>query len=386
MKKNIFYYGMLLAAAFAFTFTSCTKDDDDDAKGSNSDVPADSQAGVAPEVIQNTVVLPNISAPSLEGNNAVVRISFTGVKSTQGSDAGKYMHLYGTGSPNQNVWLTIDGKPKSVLVINSEDVQQQTKGMADVVFLIDDSGSMDEEADSVAKQVVFWSSLLAQTLDCRFGVVGYGDGYYGIDGAMNLNVIDSLDYYLNDRPGRWSEKVYGTSRTMGFWGKDSLRFHDMTQTRGDYYNSSYNECGALALHFADEQFSVETLNANDTLYNWNPAKGTVHSVYSGYDSLQYKAPDGYRYLENLNRPFYNSECPFLMSEYTGGVTIFADPYFKGVTLTGLEVTGAMSNSYVLRFNVTDDLRTGTHVLEITIKDAFGNMAKKRFENVTFELQ
>jgi alpha-acetolactate decarboxylase len=68
------------------------------------------------------------------------------------------------------------------------------------------------------------------------------------------------------------------------------------------------------------------------------------------------------------------------------VTIFADPYFRGVTLTGLEVTGAMSNSYVLRFNVTDDLRTGTHVLEITIKDAFGNMAKKRFENVTFELQ
>jgi hypothetical protein len=75
-----------------------------------------------------------------------------------------------------------------------------------------------------------------------------------------------------------------------------------------------------------------------------------------------------------------------MSEYTGGVTFIANSRFDNVSLTGLEVTGAMSNSYVLRFNVTDDLRTGTHVLEITIKDAFGNMAKKRFENVTFELQ
>ena len=193
----------MLLAAVSFGLTSCTSDDDNESTTVViSDVPSDDVAGDAPEVTTSTVVLPNISEPMLEGNGAVIRISMTGVKATKGFDQGTYLHLYGTGEANQNVWLTIDGKPKSVKVINSEDVQNTTKGMADVVFLIDDSGSMGEEADTIAKQVVEWSQVLARTLDCRFGVVGYGDGdfhyahgEYGIDGGMDLNVIDSLDYF-----------------------------------------------------------------------------------------------------------------------------------------------------------------------------------------------
>jgi hypothetical protein len=407
MKKHFFYMSMLLAAALTFGMTSCSSNDDDD-EGPSTDIPADAQAGTAPEVPRKTVNIPNISEPMLEsGNSAVIRINLTGIKATEGNIKGEWMMLYGTGEPNQNVWLTIDGKPKSVKVINSDNSQQQI-GKADIVFLIDNSGSMDQEADSIAKQVVVWSQVLDRTLDCRFGVVGYGNNYNGIDGGMNLNVIDSLYYFLNER----SNYNTGTARTMGFWGKDSANFVTLTSDSQSYFNGSYRECGALALHFADEQFgfrdganriylnftdepnqpngdkrwSVETLNPNDTLYNWNAAKGTVHSVYSGSDSLYYKAPDGSHYIANQRMPFYGDECPWLMSEYTGGVTFLADSYFRNVTLNGLEVTDAMSNSYVLRFNITDDLRTGLHTIILTIKDAEGNMAKKVFENVSFSFQ
>ncbi len=413
MKKHFFYMSMLLAAALTFGMTSCSSNDDDD-EGPSSDIPADAQAGTAPEVPRKTVNIPNISEPMLEsGNSAVIRINLTGIKATEGNIKGEWMMLYGTGEPNQNVWLTIDGKPKSVKVINSDNSQQQI-GMADIVFLVDDSGSMGQEADSIAKQVVAWSRVLDRTLDCRFGVVGYGDGYNGIDGGMNLNVIDSLYYFLNERVNYYGNKVNGTYRTMGFWGTDSARLKGLIDAQEYYkYNGTgSDECGAYALHFADEQFSfrdganriylnftdepnmpygdtkwsVETLNPNDTLYNWNAAKGTVHSVYSGSDSLSYQGPDGYHFTSNQRYPFYNHECPWLMSEYTGGVTFLADSYFRNVTLNGLEVTGAMSNSYVLRFNITDDLRTGLHTIILTIKDAQGNMAKKVFENVSFSFQ
>ena len=414
MKKHFFYMSLLFAAALSFGLTSCSSNNDDDDSAPTSDIPADANAGTAPEVPHKTVNIPNISEPMLEsGNSAVIRINLTGVKATQGNNAGEWMLLYGTGEANQNVWLTIDGKPKSVKVINSDNSQQRI-GMADIVFLVDDSGSMDQEADSIAKQVVAWSQLLARTLDCRFGVVGYGDGSNGIDGAMNLNVIDSLYYYLNERERYSGRKVYGTYRTMGYWGADSARLKRLIDAQEDYKyrGTGSDECGAYALHFADEQFSfrdganriylnftdepnmpygdtkwsVETLNPNDTLYNWNPAKGTVHTVYSESDNLSYEAPNGYYYTRNQSRPFYNTECPWLMSEYTGGVTFFADSRFRNVTLNNLEVTDAMSNSYVLRFNITDDLRTGLHTIILTIKDAQGNMAQKVFENVSFQLQ
>jgi hypothetical protein len=74
-----------------------------------------------------------------------------------------------------------------------------------------------------------------------------------------------------------------------------------------------------------------------------------------------------------------------MSEYTGGSTIFANYNFKDVTLNGLEVTAAILSTYIIRFNITDDLRTGTHNIKIIVKDKNGSQATKEFDKVSFAL-
>jgi len=386
--KKLFFYGLMLLTA-SFTFVACSNDDDDDDKGSLGI--SDSQAKEAPEVSENTISIPNFSAPYIEegSNGTVGNISFTGIKGVN----GQYLDLVGTdGGANQNIWLSIDGQPKAIKIVNAGK-NTNKKPAADVVFLIDDSGSMYEEADSVANQVVAWSKVLAQVVDARFGVVGYGDGYYGIDGAMDLNVIDSLDYFLS---GRNRSGVY---RTMGFVGSRGEYLESLIGRSGNYSypGTGSDECGALALHYADEQFSfreganriylnftdepnfayddhrwsVETVNASNTAeYNWSADKGTIHTIFS-------EDPNYYNWRE------YYREQPWLMSDYTGGTTIYAPWNFEGVTLNGIEVTGAITNTYIMRFNITPDLKTGVHTLVITVLDKNGQAVKQ--SSMTFTL-
>ncbi len=384
----------------ALSFAACSSDDDeDDSPVSITGIPDDSQAGEAPVVTTNTVAIPNISAPYIEQgtNGAVGNINFTGIKGLDGD----FLNLAGTGAEGQNIWMTIDGKPKSITIVNGADVTRAAaKGLADIVFLIDDSGSMDQEADSVAKQIVNWSKVLAKTVDCRFGCIGYGATSDAIDGAMDLNIIDSLDYFLNERSNNWYGKVTGTYRTVGFWGPNADRLQDSV---ANYDHYGYSECGGVALHFADEQFSfrdganriylnftdepnqpdgktewsVESVNPQNMQdYNWNPSKGTIHNIISE-DTTYFFAWDSER--------LYYSEKPWLMSEYTGGITLFTNESFNEFKLDDIEVTAAIVSSYILRFNITDDLKTGNHDIIITVKDNKGNQATKEFKNVTFNL-
>ena len=401
----------LVAAAMCVCFASCKDDDevpvvvipDVDVTGEYG-IASDSEAGTAPVVTVNNVEIPNISAPYIEEgtNGAVGNISFTGIK---GMD-GNFLSLYGTGNDSQNIWMTIDGKAKALTIVNAEDVTKAAakKGKADIVFLVDNSGSMSEEANALAAQVLAWSKTISEVVDCQFGCVGYGDNDYGVDGGMDLADITVLDAFLNDR-GK-----YGTGRTYGFYGDNAEKLENLALSSSNgYYNSYYNECGALALHFADEQFtwrsganriyinftdepnqpatykqwSVETLNTESELYNWNASKGTVHSVYSGTDAARYEEGGSY-YNYNISNPYGWYEKPWAMSEYTGGITLQTDPYFTEFKLDDIEVTGAITGSYVLRFNVTKDLLTGTHTIVITIKDKnTGSEATKTFTDISF---
>lgn len=405
MKKLLFSFVML--GAFAF-MTSCSSSSDGGSTPPPSDygVPADAQAGQAPTVTTNNVTIPNISAPSIESNGAVGNISMTGIKGIDGN----FLSLAGTGDASQNIWMSIDGVAKSIAIVNGNDVAQaprraQKKGLADIVFLIDNSGSMGEEADKLAQQVLDWSQKLAAVVDCKFGCVGYGDNSYGVDGGMDLADISELVNFLNNRSGY----TYGTYRTYGFYGPKATELETKAlSSTGGYYNGSYNECGVVALYFANDlfswrdganriyinftdepnqpnnlkQWSVETLNsANTEIYNWNAAKGTVHSVYSGTDVSSYEA-GGYYYPASQDQ-LYWYECPWLMSDYTGGLTLKTDPYFTNFKLDDIEVTGAILSTYILRFNITDDLRSGLHNIILTVKDKNGSMAKKEFKNVSF---
>ena len=384
MKKCI--WGLCLL--FLGSLTACNNDDEVIKVDHETGIQTENVAMPAPELSESELntTIPNFSSYVEESSNGkVARISLTGIK----TPSNEWMKLYGTSNPNQNIWVEIDGKPKGIEVVNSDELEGNrsraySKAKADVVFLIDDSGSMSEEADAVATQVLSWSSILSQAMDVNFGCVGYGDGY-GIDGALDITDINSFHAYMNNGHT-------GTYRTQLFGGDNA---EALRTASSDYQNGSYNECGALALRFADENFafrqSANRIYVNMTdepnqpngdekwsveyvkdQTNWNVGKGTIHTVFSDpyYDSLGW---------EDL---WY--EKPWLMSEYTGGSVIYASSDFSDITLEDLEVTGAITNSYIIRLNITTDLLSGTHEVKITILSEDGTVkANKVFYDVTF---
>lgn len=369
---------------FASTaLTSCSSDDDqEEVTVLVAGIPDDGDATPNPNIDNNTTNIPNIVCNTeYENGVPVIRIDMTGVQESLGNE---WLRLYGTGSDKQNVWVEVDGKPKGISVRNTaDDNDGNAKVMADLVFLVDNSGSMSEEADAIARDITTWSEMLSESgLDMRFGVVGY-DG--AITGALNITTADNLAEYLN--------YSYGTNRTYHFGGPDAQALSTAVEPyRTGGYSS--NECGAAALRFADEQFTFRSganriyVNFTDepnqpagsngfsveyvsTQENWNTAKGTIHTVYS----------DTYK---DFTETLYYYEYPWRMSEYTGGTIIYCDPYFNNVTLTDLPVTGAMQNSYIIRFtNIANLMDGNTHDVKVTILTQDGKtMAEKTF-SVTF---
>ena len=354
-------------------------------------IPSDTQAEKNPTIDQPNTNIPNFITELEEGSDGkVMRMSLTGIQTPDNN----WMKLYGTGDARQNVWIEIDGKPKGFTVINSEEVASRSsvvsKAKADIVFLVDNSGSMGEEANAIARDIIEWSGKLSQTMDVRFGCVGIDHRY--VNGALNITTVDKLHDYLN--------RSTGTSRTQGFGGPDAAEL----DKKADSYNTAYGECGGIMLHFADQNFdfreganriyvhftdepnqanniptwSVESVNANSEYYIWGTDKGTIHTIFS----------DLGRYPETWSgwTPLLK-EKPWLFSDYTGGTKIIDAPSsFEGVSLDSLPVTGAILNSYILRINVTPDLLTGTHTVKITILSEDGSVkAEKIFTNVTFTI-
>lgn len=356
---------------------------------------SDSKAGATPNVKEenSNLVLPQPQFYMEEGsNNDVLCMSLTGI---QTPDTEEWMKLYGTGSTEQNIWAEIDGKPKAITVTNSGELARvasranfaATKAKADVVFLVDNSGSMSQEANQIANEIVSWSQTLSQVMDVQFGCVGQPD-YGSINGAIDITSVENLHAYLN-RSG-----VSGTSRTRGFEDPE-------LQTAAQSYGDPNAECGGIMLHFADEHFtfreganriyvhftdepnqasnnsawSVESVNIESEHYNWGATQGTIHTIFSNLNNYQ---PDTYNWT-----PLYR-EDPRLFSIYTGGTSKTVDASFAGETLEGLEVTGAITNSYVIRFNVTEYMLTGKHTVTIVIQSKDGKyQARITYKDVEF---
>lgn len=391
MKKNFLSKGIgaLALSLSAFTYASCLSDGDDTIileSGNSLGIPSDANAGENPVVEEPTTTLPNAQCTVIsEDGYAVMHVDMTGVWD---ADNGDWLTLYGTGMKGQNIWLSVDGEPKGIDVYNNSQDQGRTI-MADLVFLVDNSGSMSEEADAIAAGMKDWSAKLAASgLDIRFGSVGYGDSRHAIDGALNLTTTETLQEYLN--------RSSGTSRTYGYGGEDALNLQSIAEG-GQYENGSYNECGMVALHYANDNFkfrnganriyvnftdepnqpyriskwSVEYLNPNVNPNNWNPANGTIHTVYS-------ETPTAYSWSTLI------SEKPWLMSEYTGGSIIYTDRYFTNVTLDDLPVTGAMQNSYIIRFTNIEKYMDGQpHTVKITVVSADGKVQAEKVFSVIF---
>lgn len=397
MKKYNFIskgLGMLALSLSALSLASCLSDGDEtivlesDNRENVLGIPDDSKAGEAPSVSSPTTTLPNAQCTvKTESGYAVMNVDMTGVWDEA---AGDWMKLYGTAykGKGQNIWLSVDGEQKGIDVYNNSENEGRSI-LVDLVFLVDNSGSMSEEAETIARDIQSWAEKLSKSgLDIRFGCVGYGDSDHAIDGALNITTADKLKTYLETGGS-------GTRRTHYYGGTDASTLKSKAEG-GLYENGSYNECGMVALHFANDNFafrkganriyvnftdepnqpagnnkwSVEYLNPSKTPLLWNPANGTVHTVYSGYKNDTYNA---------------YSEKPWLMSEYTGGTVIYTNSSFTGVTLESLPVTGAMQNSYIIRFTNIEKYMDGKpHVVKITVVSADGKVRAEKSFTVVFD--
>lgn len=390
--RNAMRTALFLFAAMTLSLNySCDNDDDD--TPSDVDIPSDEMQALnpAPTITNPTAKIPNPSYEVVQqGGQPIVQLTLTGI---QIPGTANYLPLQGTAAGNaQNIWVTVNGVGKGIAVESnagdgSKAPRRASKAMAaDLVFLVDNSGSMGEEADTVASQIVSWAQYLStQGIDLRFGCVGYE--YGDISGAINITTVEDLDSYLNDRASIYSYwgVADGLERTMGFAGTDSAQLATAAKNRDSNKGTVYlagEESGVLALRFADENFtfraganriyvdftdepnqpgnkpawSVEYLSP-DSAY-WDASKGTVHTVFS--EDTTY-----YRYYWY---PLYD-ERPWVMSEYTGGTIIFTDADFENVTLKALPVTGALTNYSIISFRATG--LTGEVEVTITVKDSSG---------------
>lgn len=371
---------------FMTVLTSCNNDDEPSSAFDATGIPDNNEAGPSPYVnpTESNANIPNVgfSVENINGNE-IVSMNMTGIYDKQ---TGNWLDLQGTLQSGQNIWMEIDGVPRSIKVErNAEQARTSSKPLVDLVFLVDNSGSMSEEADSLAAEIANWSAELENIFDLNLGCVGYAES--DLSGGLDLGPPSALYDFLN--------RDTGTYRTEGYAGSNAETLSNIVAT-GDYYTGG--ECGAAALHFADKNFTFRS-GANRLYVNftdepnqpngregysvesvasanlWNVSQGTIHTVFSSESYANMPDEDW--------TPLYD-EKPWLMSDYTGGETVFAPSDFSGVSLNTLLVTDALRNSYQVKFHFTDDLKSGSHVVKITILTPDNSVkAVREFTNVEF---
>lgn len=356
---SLFFSGLLTMGAL----TSCLSDGDEAIvleDGNNTDIPSDKLADYNPTFYGgNTATMPNIQYNiTNEDGMRVFRIDMTGI---QDKKTYEWLRLYGTGERNQNTWIQVDDDPKGIKIYNTiDDYKDHTVGI-DMVFLVDNSGSMADEANVIARDLMEWSQQLENRgLEINFACVGY-------DGAIN----GAIDFTTSSNLQNWLNEGNGTSRTRGF----ASNIGNYSDLNLEFYRTGggdSNECGMAALRFAHDHFrftrgnnriyvnftdepnqpsyKTEDFSVAWLLNNWTSDMGTIHTVFSdGYESSQ--------------------EYNYLMSEYTGGTVINTNSSFTGISLNSLPVTDAMENSYIIRFtNIEKYMDNNTHNVKITVMD------------------
>jgi len=361
---------------YVFTFTlvtifACTKDSSGP-KVNNDDIPPDPS---------------NITVPTTSYDNLIPAATFG---KTSGNPSRIRVNLLGLVNPNTllplvlngdyagggyNFYLEEDGIIKGVKLTK---VSTSTVLTADIVFTVDNSGSMDQEADSVANSILEFADYLSgKGLNVRFACVGY---WGEVTGAINFTDKNKLSNYLNNRTGY----DYGTYRTEGFSGADSAQLEESAYT---FASNIYNENGVVAVLFADSLFSwragaqrvfinfTDEPTQPDGYYDWSTAylcekilgRATVHTVFSE-DTTYYSWQDLY------------DERPWAMSQCTGGTVKFVDEYATGLNLVDLPVAGALSNSYLVEYVTTGS--NATHTVVITVK-VTGADGKIEYANINY---
>jgi len=323
-------------------------------KSNNDGIPPDPQNISVPQTQYNNIV-PNAEFTPSAGNKIIVNL--TGLVNPSTNQPIELYADYSGG--NYNFYLQEDGVLKGVKLtkVNSSNTPK-----SDIVFTIDVSSSLDQEADSVANSIIALANFLsAAGLDFQFGSVGY---HGNVRGAMNLTNATDLEAYLN-RPGNT-----GIFRAYGFAGPDSADLDMISSTYANDHNPALED-GVVGILFADSLFNWRTsaqkffINCTDVgiqpdnIYKWStdnicdnfPGYATVHTVFSS-DTNHAWIP-------------YSLERPWTMSECTGGTAIFTNSSADNLDLTTLPFNAPLTNSYKVEFNSANP--TGSHDVVITIQ-------------------
>lgn len=364
-------YFTLLFVLLTFLYVGCNKEENPSGNNTNNtDIPADPTGIVVPATTLNNL-LPTASFAKTSGNPNRIQLNLTG------------MVIPGTNTAinlvaNQNFFLTEDNIVQGVKLTK---VSTGSKLAADVVFTVDNSGSMGEEADSIAASIVkFAKALEASGLDVKFACVGY---YGYVNGAINFTTAAKLEEFLN--------RSYGTSRTEQFGGPDSAKLVAAAQNFHKNHGY-YDENGVVGVLFADSVFTWRTnINAQRVIinftdestqpsnqYEWSTdwmckklqGKATVHTVWSGGNDTA----NAYNW-----QTLYN-ERPWDMSKCTGGVVTLVPYNAQGLDLSKLPITGALTASYKVEFVTTNP--NVPHTVVITVKETQAD-GKQTYTNVTY---
>ena len=348
MRKLLLLFVLVFTS---FVFFSC--DTTDNPEDKNTDIPADPTGVTVPAPTKNNVL------PTASFSNSGSRVKLNLIGLIDPTTNQPIALSYDANNPqSSNIFVEEDGVVQGLKVSKVGTGNVLT---ADLVFLVDNSGSMDEEADSVAASIINFANFLqASGLDVKFAVVGFsvsGD----INGGINFTTAQNLSTYLN--------RYTGTYRTEEFSGPDSAALANRAYTFG----YAGDENGVMAALFADSVYGwrsgaqrVMILFTDEPTQNldgvsWTNAvgcnllsgKATIHTVFSG-DTTYY------------NNTFWDEykEEPAAISRCTGG-TIKYIPYdATGLSLKDLPVAGALANSYLVEFVTA---KNGVaHTVKITV--------------------
>lgn len=179
----------------------------------NADIPADALTEVPATTLNNLKVEAEFSQHP--DNPRRIKVNFLGLVDPATSETISLV-------ANQNIFLSEgDSRRQKGLKVTQSRVENQLP--VDLVFVIDNSGSMGEEADGVTSKITDFATQLAQSgLDVRFAALGaFGD----VNGAVNFTDAGGLKMHLS--------RASGTSRTEGFTGADGKDLEEKAKTFSD---------------------------------------------------------------------------------------------------------------------------------------------------------
>jgi hypothetical protein len=166
----------------------------------NGDIPEDASVDVPTPTLNN--VTPKAEFSQVAGNPGRIQLNFLGLTDPT---TGNTMQLVA----NESLFVA-DGESRLQKGIKIT-ADEGNSLPVDIVFAIDNSGSMGPEHDKIAEKISDFAAALAKSgLDAKFSVVGFNGG---ITGAIDFTDAAGIKTFL--------DRDTGTMRSGGFEGSNS---------------------------------------------------------------------------------------------------------------------------------------------------------------------